>query len=179
MLCAHCRRSSCSRKGCRKQVAMKSDRIYDSVLFLSFVSSRPAARKSGLRWSAERVECALTLSSAAVLFSLFVSVMHHVWKVLSINQVFLVQLVKCKVIPRWFHLQNKMPLIFHRIMKSQKQMSVFSWINAFIQIDWPLFRCSWGNNPCLKPPRQEKAYDANLVIFSSCQRNDHCTGPSW
>lgn len=42
-----------------------------------------------------------------------------------VHKVFLVQLVKCKVIPRWFHLQNKMPLIFHRIMKSQKQMSVF------------------------------------------------------
>lgn len=55
----------------------------------------------------------------------------------------------------------------------------FSWINAFIRIGWPLFRWSLRINPCPKPPLQEKAYDANLVIFSSCQQNGHRTGPSW
>lgn len=55
----------------------------------------------------------------------------------------------------------------------------FSWINAFIRIGWPLFRQSLRINPCPKPPLQEKAYDANLVIFSSCQQNGHCTRPSW
>lgn len=48
-------------------------------------------------------------------------------------------------ISHWFCFQNKMPLIFQRIMESTKQMShgsAFSltfWINVFIQIGWPLF----------------------------------------
>lgn len=52
-------------------------------------------------------------------------------------------------------LQNKMPLIFHRIMKSQTNESrssvFFSWINAFIEIGWPLFTVPWTLIHALNP----------------------------
>lgn len=129
-------------------VVMKSDYSYDCGLLLSFLSPLPD-------WQ-QLTELSPLICPTAFHF-------HLCYIKPSLFWTFISHIPSCPcnwglgggvgVISTSFALQNRMPIIFHRVQKSHHKwvnvQCIFSWIIAFIQIG-----CSLDINPGPKPPKK-------------------------
>lgn len=159
----HGMRFRCGRKSCRgkrgKSVVMKSDYIYDSGVFLSFVSPLQdllQPRKSEMRRSTERAASVVPLSSAAVLCHRVSFLKSPFWAPLIINQPVSGWLYSIRATFPGDHVcKTKCHSFFIELWNpktNESRSSVFfSWINAFIQIGWPLFTVPWALIHALNP----------------------------
>lgn len=129
-------------RGGGNSVVMKSDYSYDCGLVLSFLSPLPD-------WQ-QLTELSPLICSTAFHFHLcylkprlFWTFTSHIPSFPSMGGIISTSSAQ----------QNKMPVIFHRILKSQhkwvKVQCIFSWIIAFIQIG-----CSLDINPGPKTPKK-------------------------